>query len=311
MTIDADFNTDIDGAIDRFTPEREVISWETIASFVRTSVRRAHPMNVRKARELMMIGTRHIDWCVVVHGFALDDALWDPFLADAFIRSWGVERSPRTVAVGKSQLHDLIRRLDPESDPTMLRMRSGHASRPTLPYTAKQIPQLYSWANTRRVRRTGRTARAIIGLGLGFGLDASTMTAVRAHHFTDHGARGIELTLPERQSWCDQDYEDDLRSALERRGTDEPLIELTEQSTLADFLRNSRKASRPIDAIVPELDRLRATWFLRRASHFTSLVAVMNAYGIRHTSTLQSVFARLPQPTPDQVRNALRTEGQL
>ncbi|GGL08142.1 hypothetical protein JOE58_002570 [Curtobacterium luteum] len=310
MSIDAAVSLDIDGAIDRFTPEREVISWETIASFVRTSVRRAHPMNVRKARELMMIGTRHVDWCVTAHGLELGDNLWDPFLADAFIRSWGAHRRPRTVAAGKSQLHDLIRHINAGEDRTALRQRSGHASRPTTPYTAKEIPKLYSWANTRRMRRTGRTANAIITLGLGFGLNASTMTKVRAHHFTDHGTQGIELTLPDRQSWCDQDFEEDIRSSLRRRTADDLLIELTNRTTLADFLRTTRKASRPIDAIVPELDRLRATWFVRRASHFTSLVAVMDAYGIRHTSTLQSVFSRLPQPTPDQIRTALRTKGQ-
>ncbi len=182
-------------------------SRETIASFVRTSVRRAHPMNVRKARELMMIGTRHVDWCVTAHGLELGDNLWDPFLADAFIRSWGAHRRPRTVAAGKSQLHDLIRHINAGEDRTALRPRSGHASRPTTPYTAKEIPKLYSWANTRRMRRTGRTANAIITLGLGFGLNASTMTKVRAHHFTDHGTQGIELSLPDRQSWCDQDFE--------------------------------------------------------------------------------------------------------
>jgi hypothetical protein len=300
----------VDVAIDTFTPLNEVTSWGSTSGFVRASVRRADPYNVRKAREWMMIGSRHTEFCFVNHGLELNDDIWNPDLADAFLRHWGVGRQPRTVAAGASQLHDLIRRIGTDTRVGLGRHRR-YRSRPKVPYAPADIPRLYAWANTRRERRTRRTAYAILGLGLGFGLDGATMTSVHAGDIVDHGTDGVELVLGDRSSWCDTDYEEDLRTVIAQRPDDGLLIELTARNTLVQFLGTSRKASRPIDAIVPELDRLRASWFAARSTHFASLIAVMDAYGIRHTSTLQSVFAHLPQPTPDQIRNALRTKGTL
>lgn len=308
--VGGDTGSAIDMAIDSFTPHREVRSWDTTAEFVRTSVRRADPFNVRKAREHLMIAAPYVDFCYLQHGLELDNSLWQPELADVFLTAWGKRRAPRTVAASRSQLNDLIRRVntDPDMGPTR---RSRYRSRPNAPYTDPEIAGLFGWANTRRVRRVKRTAHGILalGLGLGLGLDAGTMTAVTGRHFTDHGHEGIEFAYENRFGWCDADFEDDLRTILLQRPTSSRVLEFGGTTTLTSFLAASRKASRPLDALVPEVDRLRATWFVRRATHFSALRAVMDAYGIRHTSTLQSVFARLPQPTETQIRHTLRTKG--
>jgi hypothetical protein len=295
-------------AIEKYRPLRDIRSWNVIADFVRTTVFDLQPPTVQAARNYLMVLTQYADWAYVNQGFGIGEHLFDHLVADSFITDWGRARKGRTAAVKRGILNDLIRRHNDTGDRRELPDRPMR-SHPNVAYTDADLPKLHAWAATRRVLRVRRTASALITLGLGFGLEVGDLCIVRGKDIDDRGADGLLLTLPDRTIWCDELHEPSLRRVLaDADDPGSPLLQFKPGSNPKAFLNAARKASRPADALVPELPRLRTTWFVRRAQHFSALVAVMRAYGISHTSTLQTVIEQLPTPTPDEVRRVLRTE---
>lgn len=313
VTVDPN-STDADEvgrAIDTYEPLRDVRAWVPIAAFVRTSVKSVHPYNVRKAREYMMAAARYIDWCVTAQGLRLSDDLFSLGLAEAYVHSADMTArlAPRSRALASGHLSDLIRRIVEERSSEVVSPRS-YRSHPSDAYTVSDLAKLHAWARTRRVGRVKRNAYAILALGLGFGLNGADMMTVRADDLSDRGASGVLLTLADRSVWCDQLHEPSVREVLASASPGALLIQLASNQSIHDFLHTARRALRPIDSFVPELNRLRVTWFLRRASHFSALRAVMDAYKIQHASTLQTIVEQLPLPSDAEVRRVLRT-GEL
>jgi hypothetical protein len=298
----------ITSAIDNYEALRDVRAWIIIAAFVRTFVKSVHPHNVRKAREFMMAAARFIDWCVTSAGLPLGPDLFRTDLVEAYLHSASVTArlSERTRALASGHLNDLVRRITEQGAGTDIAPRT-YQSHPSDTYTPRDLPKLYAWARTRRVGRVKRNAHAILALGLGFGMTSAVMLTVRPEAFSDRGSSGLMLTLDGQQLWCDELHESSLREVLDTAVPGRFLIELSPNQTLTDFLRTSRQARRPIDALVPEINRLRATWFIRRTAHFSALRAVMAAYRIRHTNTLHTFIDQLPMPSDAEARRVFRT----
>lgn len=286
-----------------YTPNRDVLRWPVIADFMRSWVRDANPLNARQAQEFMMIGTRFIDWCVGERGLDLDHDLIDPAFAEAFLHDWGQTRAAVTRNIGRRHLHDLIRRTAggalPPGGNTAAIMPSGA-------YTDAEIARMYSWANGRTSPATRRTSLTLLTLMLGFGLPVADVVLVQRSDVTEPDDGGLLLHVDGRHIWCDTNYEPQMRRLIAELDQDSWLLPYRRSSQVQTFMRNAKAQRLGGDGLVPKLKRLRTTWFVHRAGHFNALVAVMRAYGITHTHTLQSVLPHIPAPSDAETRRVLR-----
>jgi len=292
-------------AITTFDPRRDVRSWTVIAPFVRQWVLEAQPDNVRKAVEFMSIGTRLADWWVTHQGMPLSDEMIDPRVGNAFLTYWSDGRHERTVSASGRQLHDLIARTRPGH--SSLQRGRPFRSKPNAPYTGSEIDRVIAWAQQRPTARTRRDSLMMIYLALGFGITSTEMTGLPLEAVQDHAESGLQLTLQDRRIWCDTEFEQPLRRLFAASQPSPTLIRQTNARTVGDFLKAARRTRSNPNTLLPDLNRLRVTWFVRRASHFSGLLTTMRAYGISHTNTLQSVLAYVPELTTEEAKTLLRT----
>lgn len=255
--------------------------------------------------EFMSIGTRLADWWVTQQGMPLTIDMIDPRVGEAFLSHWRDGRQDRTVSAGGRQLHDLIART--RDVQTGMRRGRPFRSKPNAPYTNAEIDRVVGWAQQRPTERTRRDSLMMIYLALGFGITSTQMTGLPREAVQDEGDRGLRLTLPDRLIWCDADFEQPLRRLLAVPSESPTLIRQTSAQTVADFLSAARRTRTNPNSLIPDLGRLRVTWFVRRASHFSGLLTAMRAYGITHTNTLQSVLAYVPEPTTEDAKKLLQT----
>lgn len=254
----------------------------------------------------MSAGTYHVDYWVNSEGFELTEELWDLDLARTYLGSLTGKRSPRTIAVTGSHLRTLITRAQLLRDEPPWRDIDGR-SRSTAPYTLSEIPSLFSWASGRSTARAKRTSHALLCLGLGFGLTASEMLAVRPCDFDDRGEAGIWLNLPGRALPCDSDYDHDVRKMLAAHATEARILRQKSLTEVGSFIGSSKRVVHPMHGTPPSLRRLRTTWLAHRVTHLSALLTIMRGYGISHTNTLQTALAWIPEPSPTATFTVLRT----
>lgn len=248
--------------------------------------------------------TRYVHWARVDQGLELDDTLADLDLAEAFLVSWAVGRAPRTRSTSGRQLTDFIWRRTQVS--AGLSQGEHYVTQSHRPYTAAEIPSLFSWASQRPTEHGRRTATLAVTLALGFGLTAADMVQLAPSDFTDEGANGIALTLPSRVLWCDADIEPRLRALLRQYRSEGHLFRARTSDQLTMHLKSMRQRSERPSSLHPDLRRLRVTWFVWRASHLAALKALLRAYGISHLNTLQTLLEHLPDLNDDATRNLHR-----
>ncbi|UWD79219.1 hypothetical protein [Curtobacterium flaccumfaciens] len=252
----------------------------------------------------MAVATRHVFHHTEVEGLELTDELWDLDLADTFIHATRGNQTDRTVALRRSHLRDLIRRIWLDyDDPQWGRLASR--SQPSAPYTNLERAHLFSAARARSTLRTKRLSHVVLTLGLGYGLNGPEMLAVTADDFDDRGADGIWLTVAGRSLPADEDLEDEVRDMLTEHAQTLQLLPYDSLTELDNFVASSRRV-RNLPS-TPDLKRLRATWLARRATHLSALLAVMRGYGIGHTNTLQAALPLIPEPDTQLSKTVLRT----
>jgi integrase len=301
---DGELPPDVMDAIDSYSPRRAIWNWAVLGEFVRDAVYRARPYNARKAKEFMSIGTYHVNYWTDTQGYDLSDELWDLDLAQAYVAT--LPLTGRTVTQSRMHLRDLIKRLLLERDhPTWGEMDSRSA--PMTPYRDTEIAALFSWADGRSTIRAKRISRALLSLGLGYGLTAAEMVAARVADIDDRGDAGVWLTLPDRVIPCDDAFEPDVRRMLADHRHEIRFLPHDKPEDVDNFLGSARHVKPPKAGNRPHLRRLRATWLAHRTSHLSALLAIMRGYGISHANTLQAALQFIPEPDPDYTTAVLRT----
>lgn len=288
-----------------YVPSRNIRSWVLIAGFVRQVVLTITPETTGAAQRYLSLLAAYINWCVLSEGAAPTDTLLTDARVRAFMKEWGRTRSARWVAASRLRFDELLRRYHHQVDLTV-RTGGPHGPRQYPPYTDQETARIFSWARSRSRIRTRRNAVAVTLLGFGFGLRAVDMVRTTRDTIADHGADGLKITLPDRAVWCEATHEEDLRALLSRYKATEPLITYPTAKQIAEFLTEHRQRA-GADVLIPNISRMRTTWFCRRASHIPELTAIMRSYGIRHISSLHPLVPFLPSTTPAEARQISRT----
>ncbi|UXN26548.1 hypothetical protein N8D74_06620 [Curtobacterium flaccumfaciens] len=288
-----------------YRPARQIRTWALIADFVRHVVLTISPETPGIAQRYLALVAAFVNWCVLIDGSAPDDALLTDARVRAFFKEWAKTRSATWVAASRLRFDDIMQRYHDRND---LAARTGgpHAPRPSPPYTESEVARIFSWARSRSHPQTRRKATAISVLGFGFGLRAVDMVSTTRASLIDHGVDGISISLPDRLIWCDLAYEEDLRELVLQYREDETFLPYPTARDITVFLTNIRSRARA-GVLIPTVNRMRATWFCRRASHFPALTEIMRSYGIAHGAALEPLIPFLPTVTASEAQHVLRT----
>lgn len=305
MISSTELPAEVQRTINTYSPGRSVWVWDQIRPFVRDAVFRACPYNERKAREFMMGGSHHVHYWVNEQGYELSHELWDLDLASTYIASLTTV-APRTRYLYGGHLRDLINRLHrnrryPE------RGRLGEPSEPIVPYSADEIPALFSWAAGRSTVRAKRLSHALVTLGLAYGLTVTEMLSITPDHLEDRGADGIWITLSNRELPSDEDYDEDVRRMVHEHRSEARFLPQSTTEEVTSFLGSASRVVHAPPGRRPLPRRLRATWLAKRTTHLAALTAVMRGYGISHTNTLQTALPWFPELPDPEALNVLRS----
>lgn len=203
------------------------------------------------------------------------------------------ERSRTSI---RSSLRSLARRVNAGPDaPPKSPSIPYQGVRP--PYTPDEVAKIVHIALTQPSATVGRQLRAVVGLGLGAGLDSGDLRSMRGRDIEDRGdAGGITVRVTTgavRRVVVRREYED-----LVRRG-----VAGLDPADLVTGRLEARKhvGSRVVDAATVlsgkaphiEMSRLRSTWLTWLLGCPVPLPLIMAASGLRSARTLTDLLAYL------------------
>lgn len=210
----------------------------------------------------------------------------------------------------RSALRSLARRVNPGPDaPPKAPSIPYRAVRP--PYSAEEVASIVRVAMTQPTETAGRQLSALVGLGLGAGLDSEDFRVLRCRDIDDRGdAGGILVTITSRtprRVMVRRCYEE-----LVRRG----VARLREGDLITGRMEGRRNVGNKVverttvlgGAPRIELSRLRSTWLSWLLTFPVPLAVIMAASGIRSARTLTDLLGHIA--TAETAKISLTRDGE-
>jgi len=173
-------------------------------------------------------------------------------------------------------------------------------SNPSEPYSQRELVSTISWARGQSTAARRMNAHVLIALGLGSGLSAQEIIAVRVGDILRDGSRiTVDLTTGRaRRVPMIQEYAEMMpdQSQYEagafafRPGRSDFYI-----NAISNFITRGGKSS----SIRPQSQRMRATWIVRHLDSATPLSVLTKAAGLESLDALAR-FERFTQAVPDE-----------
>jgi len=172
-------------------------------------------------------------------------------------------------------------------------------SNPSEPYSQREVLSTISWARGQTTAARRMNAHVLIALGLGAGLSAQEIIAIRVRdvvrdglHVTINLETGRARRVPMIQEYADMmpdqsQYEGDAFSF--RPGRSDFYI-----NAISNFITRGAATS----SIRPQSQRMRATWIVRHLNAHTPLQVLTAAAGLESLDALAR-FERFARPVPE------------
>jgi integrase len=298
---------DVGLTIARFDPRRvppEV--WAEISPLARQAASMAGPRGGREATELMSRTAGLLAWC---HGQGIDlnpDIVFLPDTLDRYIAQGCADKASGT----QSNYRRILRRvaaavLGPAFYPP--RPLPFQQSGPLTPYSRDEEAALVGWSRGLPTARMRDGVVAMLGLGLGAGLEAREIERARAD-WIEQDARGLTVVVAgdrsrrvpvvRRWEWAGRDAATKSHGGLLFRSG------RAQRKRVSVFTENLPRA----DAPKLSSQRLRATWIVRHLEARVPVNALAVAAGI-NSEELFRYAARMASLPPDEAERLLRGES--
>ncbi|TFD74881.1 site-specific integrase [Cryobacterium sp. Sr8] len=287
-----------------YRPNIDETTWSAIEAFVTTAVTDATPRVAYSATELMGAVSRLAAWCHT-NGIALDQnhvfaaATIERHVKDGLDNYSDASRGNR-----RSQLRRVGEALLGNAPLAPARFT---AAEPLRPYSPADIAQFSIWVKAQTTPELQADARTIISLGLGAGLAASEIGALRAADVISDKA-GVRVRVAgsrPREVQVRREREEALRSRATELPDDAYLVRPARTSDAKNFVSNLvTRSDRPERG--PQTQRMRATWLVHHLSAATPVAVLMEAAGIQSLDALARYVQFIPPVRPASAREASR-----
>lgn len=292
---------------DSYQPRRAAQYWDHIGAFVRSAVTDAAPLTVYSERELLAAATPLTMWAWQSAGLPLElDVIFALHTIEWFI---AVGLPHYCSDSGRNTLRSRLLRMSkalgvlPSAPP---RLRPLGGSDPSLPYSAREVTALKSWAYAQATPRRTVNAEALLALGLGAGLAGReiinlTMGDIHADEdgviVTVRGDR--PRTVPVLREW-ELALRDMTVFAADGEAVFRDGRETANHNLITDFI------SRSEGKIHLQTRRMRATWLVQHLNAGTPLIPLMMAAGLKSTEALDRFLKFAREPDRLSYRTVLR-----
>jgi integrase len=287
-----------------YRPKIDPAYWEAIRDFVRDI---AKTVELRIPYQLDAIYNGLTDfalWAWQTAGLPLDAATLFERSVIVYYTQVGCGQLTMAARGNRRSLLLRIEEVLRETGPT--RLPPMPPSNPSEPYDAKQLVSVVSWARGQSTPSRRSNAHMLVTLGLGAGLSAQEIIALRVRDIHRDGP-DIDVTIPEGRTRTvamlrefadimpNVQHEDGDAYAF-RRGRTVAYV-----NAISNFVRRGNNAG-----LRPQTQRMRATWIVRHLNAGTPLSVLVAAAGLESLDALAR-FERFATPVPpDRAERALR-----
>lgn len=291
-------------AIQRFSPrDLPPRVWQVVGPVARDFVTQARPVSTRDTTELLSRTTMLLAWGYA-HGVDLSaEVILAPETLDAFVADGCAHLASGT---GQNYRHSLRRVGEAVVGPPMYPPRPLPLSQSdqVRPYSRSDERSLAGWARGLPTPRMRNGAVALLGLGLGAGLQSGEMELADASWINTTEA-GLTIVVPGRRARrvpVVAAWEWAVRDALDRSG-DGPLFARTgtaaKRKRVSVFTENLPRYGAPKLSV----QRMRVTWVVGRLDDGVPLNVLAAAAGVGadQLSLYVKFMATVPQERADAI----------
>ena len=193
-------------------------------------------------------------------------------------------------ATKRSKLLEVARQANPAFDGPP---RGQQISRPRIkpPYSDRHVAEIVWIAKTQPTASRQRQLCAVVGLGLGAGLDSTDLKSLHARAITSHGTDGLQVEVGgarPRTVVIDPEFVELVRAGIAGLRPGELVIgKKSDRRNIA--ARVIEQAEIGGNAPKIEQGRLRATWLAHKISQPLPLLTILDAAGLRSVQTLVDI----------------------
>lgn len=279
-------------------------TWKSVKETVAAIMRRSH---VRGEDSF----AKHITHVAALAAWANGDgravtvqALMDFTVIDDYIREGTPSLNDKSRDNRRSRLRKLAEHVNPGAAAPSRPPSTGYVPIKA-PYTAREEAAIVRLATTQPTPTMRRQLCAIVGLGLGAGLDSSDLRYLRVRDIDDRGEAGIVVTIPGKRGrvvFVRRDFERLVRAGIAGQRPGALVIGVKgDRRNIAGKI--VEKATVIGDAPKLEQSRLRSTWLLWLLQQPVPLPVVMRAAGLTTARTLIDLVAHIPETDPSALRD--------
>lgn len=301
--------------IEEFRPNMAARDWAIVEQFVREAVADARPATTYSVKALLTAVSRLALWCHKSAGLPLERrTVFDRDVIAEYVRHGCPELTTRASRGTRRSM--LLRVADSVLPPgeRVTRLEPLSFSNPRQPYTLGEMVSLRSWAAGQVTEQRRADCASILALGLGAGLSAGEMLALRVGdievinpsdlynspevllHVSGTRARAV----PVLGAWTPALLR--LRSEVDPgRVALGPNRETMSPNWVSNFI------FRTGGTLKPNTQRMRNTWLTHHITANTPLHPLLMAAGLSCSEVLDRLLRYIPCPTPEDVRAAFRT----
>lgn len=293
--------------IDGYAPDLPSAEWKQIAAFVRAAVRDCDQKTPYQARELLVVSARFVHWCVFTACHDLDR---ETIFHRDVIGEYAARGCPQMTAASagnrRSQLLRMAETLAPQTNKSPLAALPPSA--PVHPYQAREVAALRSWATGQTTLYRQVNCGMLLALGLGAGLSAREAGDVQARHIhVDSEGVLLEVVgarpriVPVLAEW--EPALETLQAAAIRPELHafRPKREVNHRNLVGNFIGKTN-----VGQVVPNLQRMRATWIVTHLAAGSPVKPLVEAAGVDSLEALTRYLRYLPDADINDYRNALR-----
>lgn len=301
-------STDVEAAISRYQPVKNVDPWPDIKDFVCAAVRDCQQMTAYSSSQLLIVASAHIRWCHQM-GYALDrDVAFRRQLIGEFIHRGLTGVSVATAGNYRSKLlrmSNLLVSPQYRTEPLPSICRNNAAE----PYTREEVAMLRSWVAGQHTEYRRANAAAMTALCLGAGLSAAELSFVTPSHIMvdDEGVLVRVEGYRPRIVPVMAEWEGSLIQSAEAAADPSQFL------FRADRLRTHRHlVSNFVDKTIscgvrPSSQRMRATWLVTHMLAGVRADVILAAAGVESLEALTRYLQYMPSAEAAAARQALRS----
>jgi hypothetical protein len=261
--------------------------WEEVREFVEDVVTAVRGSTPYSDTDLALSVGRLALWCWQDAGLDLDTELvFHRTIIDRFSRAGLPSFNEAARGNIRSQLLRVAEALlDPALAPR--RLTPMRAADPSRPYLDREVIALQAWANSQSTQARRDNAGVLLALGLGAGLSASEIGNLYVRDFYVHDA-GVDVRITgqrTRQVPVLDYWTGVLRERVTQLAGDRFAFREGHTSNYDNLISNFVSRSRS-EGILPQTQRMRATWLVHHLQNGVPAAQLLHASGVESLDAL-------------------------